>query len=850
LVSAAFIAACASSSGGLPPDAEQVPDAVVADASVPDASPPDAEPCFPDPDGETCNGEDDDCDDTTDEGYPGVGESCDVGVGACNVVGLTVCTKDGASTTCGATAGTPGVELCGTMIDEDCDDLEDEGFDNLGDVCSVGAGACLASGIFVCDSTGLGTTCNAVPGGGTVEVCDGVDNDCDTFIDDGFQVSQSCDGGDGDACNEGVWACDGAGGRECTDQTGTTFDVCDGVDNDCDPTSGDGSEDGAVGGTCDGAGVGQDSDLCAEGVTQCVTGALYCTDNTASTLDVCDGANNDCDPASADGTEDPALGGGCDGTDSDLCSTGVTSCGGSGSLVCSDDAAATVDTCDGVDNDCDPASADGTEQGGYGGACDSAGDTDLCNGGTMACNGSALYCTDDTASLLDVCDGADNDCDPASADGTEHAGYGVSCDDATDSDLCSTGAMACNGSALYCTDDTASTFDVCGGGDQDCNPTTADGSAQAGFGAGCDSAVDTDLCSTGVGVCSGTSVVCSDDDTSIVDQCGNGDEDCDPASGDGSEHPGYNAGCDSASDTDLCATGNMLCSGTVLACNDLGTDSTLDLCGGGDEDCDGASGDGSEQSGFGVTCDSLVDTDLCATGVGICSGSSVVCSDDAASLVDLCGGGNEDCDTGSVDGSEDPAVSQWCDGSGDTDSCQEALSICTGGALACPDNTSSTIETCDGSDQDCNGVIDDDGGNTNMACSSSTYHYMGGVSGDEGGSVSVSRNVEYWERVFIEETSLGGEDIVARIQLTSPPGADYDLYVYCSSCGGTYVGGSALGGLDGHTDTVDYQANDDDFTWDDGYVVIEVRHWNSTSCGTWTLTVTGDVGSASEICNP
>ena len=88
-------------------------------------------------------------------------------------------------------------------------------------------------------------------------------------------------------------------------------EICDGLDNDCDPGTPDGSEDPALGAPCDGA----DSDLCAEGVTACSSGALKCSDGSASTIDVCDGADNDCDASSSDGSEERRVGKEC----SELC---------------------------------------------------------------------------------------------------------------------------------------------------------------------------------------------------------------------------------------------------------------------------------------------------------------------------------------------------------------------------------------------------------------------------------------------------------------------------------------------------------------------------------------------------
>jgi Putative metal-binding motif len=69
--------------------------------------------------------------------------------------------------------------------------------------------------------------------------------------------------------------------------------------------------------------------------------------------DVCDGVDNDCDPTSADGSEDPLNGVACDGTDSDLCLDGNYFCS-SGSLICDDTVSDPehVETCDGLDNDC------------------------------------------------------------------------------------------------------------------------------------------------------------------------------------------------------------------------------------------------------------------------------------------------------------------------------------------------------------------------------------------------------------------------------------------------------------------------------------------------------------------
>ncbi|HEX6241847.1 MAG TPA: MopE-related protein, partial [Polyangiales bacterium] len=68
-------------------------------------------------------------------------------------------------------------------------------------------------------------------------------------------------------------------------------ELCDGVDNDCDPTTPDGNAEPTRGQTCDGA----DTDTCSEGTVQCSGGALACNDDSGDASEVCDGLDNDCD---------------------------------------------------------------------------------------------------------------------------------------------------------------------------------------------------------------------------------------------------------------------------------------------------------------------------------------------------------------------------------------------------------------------------------------------------------------------------------------------------------------------------------------------------------------------------
>ncbi|MBW2462317.1 MAG: MYXO-CTERM sorting domain-containing protein [Deltaproteobacteria bacterium] len=121
----------------------------------------------------------------------------------------------------------------------------------------------------------------------TEETCDGIDNDCDGTIDEGFDVDM-----------DGVTSCDG----DCDDSAEGTYpgatDECDGVDNDC-----DGTIDPACACT---DGLSRDCGInvgeCALGTQSCTGGRWSgCAGFTGPSDEVCDGADQDCNGAVDDG---------------------------------------------------------------------------------------------------------------------------------------------------------------------------------------------------------------------------------------------------------------------------------------------------------------------------------------------------------------------------------------------------------------------------------------------------------------------------------------------------------------------------------------------------------------------
>ena len=141
----------------------------------------------PTPQLETCNYADDDCDGNIDEVFAGLNTVCDTGVGACQRFGLVRCDALGTGTTCGAIAGAPTTELC-NGVDDDCDGAVDEPFPTKGDACSVGLGICARQGSQVCRADGSGTQCSVVAGmPAPAETCNALDDDCDGATDEGFR---------------------------------------------------------------------------------------------------------------------------------------------------------------------------------------------------------------------------------------------------------------------------------------------------------------------------------------------------------------------------------------------------------------------------------------------------------------------------------------------------------------------------------------------------------------------------------------------------------------------------------------------------------------------------------------
>ncbi len=260
--------------------------------------------CSCSPQGEQCDGIDNDCDGTIDDGI-----TIPCGTGTCQ--GTKTCIVGGNGTFGACSAATPTTEVC-NGIDDNCDGVRDgftqgcsvlpplppENFpiddprNNPGDpsnapipqnICHPGTKTCPAN---VGPPNSFGSCLGEQAP--KVEVCNGLDDDCDNIIDEGTGGADCSSN-----CGVGTTVCT-AGVITCNSVPATNDDTCDGNDDDCD---GNIDEDYVCDTppNCPCTASGQ-----CNAVQSCVNGAVVCQGDAVS-QESCDCLDNDCDGQTDEG---------------------------------------------------------------------------------------------------------------------------------------------------------------------------------------------------------------------------------------------------------------------------------------------------------------------------------------------------------------------------------------------------------------------------------------------------------------------------------------------------------------------------------------------------------------------
>jgi Putative metal-binding motif len=188
------------------------------------------QPRPPLPDDSTCNGLDDDCNGVVDEDYEPVATSC--GVGTCGRTGSMLCVQGSAVESCVPGVPAPNDVSCNGE-DDDCDGSADEGYAPI--QVSCGTGACVASGTTACVDGEVTNSCIAGSGASSDQVCNAIDDDCNGVVDEDV-VAEPTTCGVGGCTSSGVRGClNGSLMDSCQPGASAVADgACDGIDEDCD----------------------------------------------------------------------------------------------------------------------------------------------------------------------------------------------------------------------------------------------------------------------------------------------------------------------------------------------------------------------------------------------------------------------------------------------------------------------------------------------------------------------------------------------------------------------------------------------------------------------------------------
>jgi len=258
---------------------------------------------------EVCDGVNNDCNDQTPDGYDEswLNEQTSCGLGVCASTGMFVCSQGQKTDTC--TVGTPtGDDSNCNGLDEDCSGTADDHY--VPDTSCFLPGVCAAGNLASSCTGGQEAVCSVGTPTGDDTNCNGIDEDCDDVVDDGYvQTPTTC--GIGACYSTGQMTCvNGAEVDSCT-PIQSSDEICNGIDDNCDGTVDEGlNTTFYLDSDSDGFGyfsrftVASISTMPLQ-VEDCTAPPGYVADHTdcndsnsgvnPNATEVCDGVDNNCD---------------------------------------------------------------------------------------------------------------------------------------------------------------------------------------------------------------------------------------------------------------------------------------------------------------------------------------------------------------------------------------------------------------------------------------------------------------------------------------------------------------------------------------------------------------------------
>jgi len=618
-----------------------------------------------------------------------------------------------------------------------------------GGMAAGGAGGEGACGIFTCttsSSSGGGGPCTQTNGG--IETCDNLDNDCNGKVDDSPDINL----GSPKSCGT------------CTNNCYTKLLNADPTGIGCDWNMVPGTE-----GTC------TCSKGCAEGWydlnSDCIC-EYYCVKNANVTDDsLCNNKDDDCDNQIDE--------------DVDLCKS-TTDCGACGNNCVILNGSPSCETTAMPGQACTPANTKCAI-----GSCN-AGYYDLDGSAATGCE----YKCDKTNLGIETCDGVDNDCDGLVDNADDLTGdpkFDSFCrgDEPLYRGICgliaNAGKYACVDAKWKCVGpnvkEPGQVPETCNGLDDDCDAQVDDNPTDVGMACGTSNIYP---CQKGTMQCISGAPQCIGAKDPSPEACDALDNDCNGMIDD--NVPGLGMPCGPMTDTGACQFGMTQCQpGGVTACVGSIMPAT-ETCNMIDDDCDGVIDD---VNGVGTPCGQS-NVAPCKFGSIQCVGTNLACVGNVDPKSETCNMVDDDCD-GSVDENLPPQQCLPMGANpnlsyGGSSQCRRGTQAC---GAACLGYVGPSAEVCDAIDNDCDGMVDNN--LTLGPCNVPTPPPMGATSPCKAGTYQCTSGVQTCQGSIGPTSSVDacGVDSNCDGMLTGQPNFQTDVS-NCGSCGNNCYTGAVF----------------------------------------------------------